>query len=149
MVMQRLTELEEPTPEQPLPIVRVCWDELFRFLSNLLKPKKTRAWSALGNLDAETSTEYKKVFEETVPDGFEGVLNEISLYSSRPDTTQWQLTIVEEVQFTDKKIYTSLSLPYRGVTINTQQKLTLKAKTDGTATDIAGSLSGQLRFLGG
>jgi len=149
MVLQRLKELEEPLPEQPFPIVRVCWDELFRFLRDLFKPRKTRAWSALGNLDAETSTEYKTVFVETVPSDFEGILNEISLYSSRPDTTQWALVIIEEVQFINKKIYTSLSLPFRGVTVNTLQKITLKAKTDGVATNIAGSLTGQLHYLGG
>ncbi|GAJ03953.1 unnamed protein product, partial [marine sediment metagenome] len=37
MVMQRLKERE--TEQQPLPIVRVCWDELFDFLRKLFKPK--------------------------------------------------------------------------------------------------------------
>ncbi|GAJ08453.1 unnamed protein product, partial [marine sediment metagenome] len=34
MVMQRLnslTDQEEP-PQQPAPIIRVCWDDLFAFL---------------------------------------------------------------------------------------------------------------------
>lgn len=149
MAMERLgTSENETPPEQPLPIVRVCWDELFAFLRQMFRPKATKAWTALGNLPAETSTEYKIVFETKVPSGFEGVLNEISLFSSRADTTQWELVIVEAVQFTDKKIYTSLTLPYGGITIHTDQKIVLKAKTDGTATDIAGSLSGQLRYLG-
>ncbi|MBA7536305.1 hypothetical protein ES705_28568 [subsurface metagenome] len=147
MVMQRLKE--EETPEQPLPIVRVCWDELFDFLRKLFHPKAAKAWTALGNLDAETATDYKKVFEAIVPDDFEGSLNEISLYSSRPDTTLWALVIVEEVQFSDKLIYASLTLPYGGMTVHTKQKILLTAKTDGTATDIAGSLSGQLHYLGG
>lgn len=149
MVMERLgTRANEAPPQQPLPIVRVCWDELFEFLTNLFRPKATKAWTALGNLPAATSTVYKTVFEAKVPSGFEGVLNEISLFSSRPDTTEWELTIVADVQFTDKKIYTSLTLPYRGTIIHTEQKITLKAKTDGTATNIAGSLAGQLRYLG-
>ncbi|GAI69887.1 unnamed protein product [marine sediment metagenome] len=147
MVMQRLKE--EETPEQPLPIVRVCWDELFNFLRRLFKPKTARAWTELGNLPAETSTNYKKVFEAVVPAGFEGSLNEVSLYSSRPDTTLWALVIVEEVQFSDKRIYASLTLPYGGITIRTEQKVLLMAKTDGTATDIAGSLTGQLLYLEG
>ncbi|MBA7591616.1 hypothetical protein ES708_33776 [subsurface metagenome] len=145
--MQRLSE--RPTEQQPLPIVRVCWDELFDFLRKLFKPRAAKAWTDLGNLDAETATEYKKVFEAIVPDGFEGSLNEISLYSSRPDSTLWVLVIVEEIQFTDKRIYASLTLPYGGLTIHTNQKILLAAKTDGTATDIAGSLSGQLHYLGG
>ncbi len=146
MVMPRLSE--KKTEQQPLPVVRVCWDELFEFLRSLFHPKAAKAWTALGNLDAETATDYKKVFEAIVPDGFEGSLNEISLYSSRPDTTLWALVIVEEVQFSDKRIYTSLTLPYGGMTIHTNQKILLMAKTDGTATDIAGSLAGRLIYLG-
>lgn len=151
-MMPRLTQevdQEEAPPQQPLTIVRVCWDELFAFLRLLFKPKAVKAWTALGNLDTETVTEYKTVFEATVPNGFEGILNEIALYSSRANTTLWQLTIVEEVQFTDKRVYASLSLPYRGLKVLTNQKITLKAKTDGTATDIAGSLAGQLQYIGG
>jgi hypothetical protein len=147
MVMQRLRETE--TEQQPLPIVRVCWDELFKFLRDLFKPRAAKAWSVLENLDAETATDYKKVFEAIVPDDFEGSLNEISLFSSRPDSTLWVLVIVEEIQFTEKRIYASLTLPYGGLTIHTNQKILLAAKTDGTATDIAGSLSGQLHYLGG
>ncbi|GAJ14533.1 unnamed protein product, partial [marine sediment metagenome] len=52
MVMQRLREPE--TPEQPLPVVRVCWDELFKFLRDLFHPRAAKAWSVLENLDAET-----------------------------------------------------------------------------------------------
>jgi len=147
MVMQRLKE--PPAPEQPLPVFRVCWDELFKFLRDLFKPKAAKAWTALGNLDASVVTKYTKVFEAVVPADFEGSLNEISLYSSRPDTTLWVLVIVEEVQFSDRRIYASLTLPYGGITIHTEQKIVLLAKTDGVATDIAGSLSGQLRYLGG
>ena len=147
MVMPRLKERE--TEQQPLPVVRVCWDDLFKFLQKLFRPKASKPWTELGNLDASVVTNYAKVFEAVVPDGFEGKLNEISLYSSRPDTTQWELTIVEEVQFTGKRIYTSLTLPYGGMSIATLQKITLSAKTDGVATDIAGTLTGELVYLGG
>jgi len=146
MVMQRLKE--PPTPEQPLPLVRVCWDELFKFLRDLFRPKAAKAWTAFGNLDASVVTNYTKVFEAIVPDGFEGRLNEISLYSSRPDTTLWVLVIIEEAQFSDKRIYQSLTLSYGGMTIATLQKITVVAKTDGTATDIAATLTGELVYLG-
>ncbi len=145
-MMPRLGEQE--TEQQPLPMVRVCWDELFAFLKKLFKPKASKPWTAFGNLDAETSTNYKKVFEAIVPDSFEGKLNEISLYSSNPDTTQWVLTIVEEVQFVDKRIYQSLTLPYGGMSIATLQKITVGAKTNGTATNIAATLTGELVYLG-
>jgi len=146
-MLQRLQE--EKPPEQDLPILRVCWDDLFDFLRKLLKPRTVRAWTALGNLDASVVTDYAKVMEATVPSDFEGSLNEISLYSSRPDTTLWTLVIVEEVQFTGKRIYSSLTLAYGGTVIRTNQKIVLFAKTDGSATDLAGSLTGQLQYLGG
>ncbi|MBA7621326.1 hypothetical protein ES703_28686 [subsurface metagenome] len=139
--------IDNELPQQPLPVVGVCWDELFAFLQKLFRPRASKPWTALGNLDASVVTEYAIVFVAIVPDSFEGRLNEISLFSSRPDTTQWELTVVEEVQFTGKKIYTSLTLPYGGMSIATLQKITLKAKTDGTATNIAGSLTGELVYI--
>ncbi len=148
MVMPRLGVADETPPQQPLPVVRVCWDELFEFLRSLFHPKAAKAWTALNNLDAETSTNYKEVLTVVVPASFEGILDCISLYSSRPDATQWQLEISGQEQFTDKKIYVTLSLDYGGLVIHTDQKIFVKAKTDGTATDIVAVLSGQLRYLG-
>lgn len=146
MVMQRLRE--KPGEQQRLPVFTVCWDELFAFLRDLLKPKKARAWSALGNLDASVVTNYTKVFETEVPEGFEGHLAEISLYSSNPDTTQWFLEISGEEQFKDKRIYQSLTLSYGGLVIHTLQKIIVRAKTAGVATNIAASLTGNLQYLG-
>lgn len=134
-------------PQQDLPIIRLCWDPLFAFLRTLVKRKPTKAWTALGNLHAETSTDYKKVFEAVVPDDFEGLLQDISLYSSRGDATQWELKIVEEVQFTDKRTYVALTLNYAGMVIRAESKVVVRAKTDGTATNIAASLGGELRYL--
>ena len=147
MVMPRLSE-RGTEPEQPLPVVRVCWDELFNFLQKLFHPKAARAWTVLEHLDAETSTNYKLVFETQVESGFEGVLDMITLYSDRPDATQWYLEIAGQVQFTDKKAFVALTLSYSGLTIHTEQKIKLGVKTDGVATKITGGLSGQLRFLG-
>jgi len=149
MTLQKLLEEEKEPPQQPLPIIRLCWDPLFTFLRNLVKRKPTKAWTALGNLHAETSTDYKAVFEAVVPDGFEGLLQDISLYSSQGDVTQWELTIVEQVQFVDKRTYVALTLNYAGMVIRAEQKVTLKAKTDGVATNIVASLTGELRYLAG
>ncbi|MBA7644151.1 hypothetical protein ES703_51888 [subsurface metagenome] len=145
-MLPRLSE-RETTPEQPLPIVRVCWDDLFKFLRDLFHPRAAKAWTLLGNLDASVVTNYTKVFEALVESGFEGVLDMITLYSSRADVTQWYLEIAGQVQFTDKLTYAALTLSYGGLTIHTNQKIKLMAKTDGSATDISGALSGQLRFL--
>ena len=146
MAMPRLSERE--TEEQPLPIVRVCWDELFAFLQKLFHPKAAKAWTVLHHLEAETTTKYKLVFETKVESGFEGILDMITLYSDRPSATQWYLEIAGQEQFTDKKAFVALTLSYSGLTIHTEQKVKLMVKTDGVATNITGGLSGQLRFLG-
>ncbi|MBW8017880.1 MAG: hypothetical protein FVQ82_17050 [Planctomycetes bacterium] len=146
-----LAEPETRQETQPgLPILSLCWDPLFAFLIRFLKPLRPRKpIIILANLDAETSTNYKTVFSWEIEAGFEGILNEICLYSSRPDTTQWVLTISDQEQFKDKKIYQSLTLPWKELPIIAGQKVLLQAKTDGTATDIAGCLAGELRFLTG
>ena len=105
-------------------------------------------WTKLGNLDAETSTFYKVVFSAEVPPDFKGELQEISLFSNRPEATDWRLKVVEEVLFEDKKIYSSLTLPYNNRVIHTFQKVIVWAKTDGVATNIAASLTGELIYLG-
>ncbi|MBA7529935.1 hypothetical protein ES705_22134 [subsurface metagenome] len=151
MTMRSLLD-QEPGPEQPqqpIPITGICWDPLFNFLHRFFKPLRPRKPVViLANLPAETSTNYKLVFFWVVEAGFEGVLNEISLYSSHPDTTEWYLTISDTEQFKDKKIYASLTLPWKELPIIAGQKVVLQAKTDGTATDIAGSLVGEERYLG-
>jgi len=147
MVMPRISE-RETEPEQPLPVVRVCWDELFKFLQDLFHPKAAKAWTILEHLAAETTTKYKLVFEATVESGFEGVLDMITFYSDRGAATQWYLEIAGQEQFTDKLTFVALTLSYSGLTIHTEQKVKLMVKTDGVATNITGGLSGQLRFLG-
>jgi len=139
---------EQPPPQQDLPLVRICWDELFAFLRSLFRPKRIRPKTILENLAAETTTSFKTVFLWEVPEGFEGGLEEISMYSSRPATTRWLLLISEQEQFNDKTIHTTLTLPYGDVTIHTGQKVILRARTtDGVATDIDGSLTGEERYL--
>ena len=140
----------EQEPQQGLPILRLCWDPLFSFFIRFFKPLRPRKPIViLENLPAETGTNYKTVFSWEIEAGFEGILNEICLYSSRPDTTQWILTISDQEQFKDKRIYQSLTLPWKELPIIAGQKVLLQAKTDGTATDIAGCLVGELRFLTG
>ena len=145
-MMPRLSQ-RETEPEQPLPLFRVCWDELFKFLRDLFHPKAAKAWTILESLDAETSTNYKQVFKTQVEAGFEGVLDMITLYSDRPTATQWYLEIAGQAQFSNKKAHAALTLSYGGLTIHTEQEIKLMVKTDGVATNISGGLSGQLRYL--
>ncbi|MBA7606164.1 hypothetical protein ES703_13304 [subsurface metagenome] len=145
--------LAEPGTEeetQPgLPILSLCWDPLFAFLTRFFKPKVAKAWTVLHHLEAETSTNYKLVFKAEVEAGFEGALDMITLYSDRPAATQWRLEIVSQEQFVDKKTFVALTLSYNGLTIRANQVIKLMVKTDGVATNISGGLSGQLRYLGG
>ena len=153
MSLRSALGLAEPGTEeetQPgLPILSLCWDPLFNFLIRFFKPlRPMKAWTALHYLEAETSTNYKLVFETEVEAGFEGILDMITLYSDRPAATQWRLEIVGLEQFKDKKTFVALTLSYNGLTIRAGQVIKLMVKTDGVATNITGGLSGQLRFLG-
>jgi len=154
MTIRSALGLEKPgvgeEPQQDLPIIRLCWDPLFNFFIRFFKPLRPRkAIVILENLAAEVSTNYKTVFSWEIEADFEGILNEICLYSEHPDTTQWFLTISDQEQFKDKKIYQSLTLPWKELPIFAGQKVILQAKTDGVATDIAGCLVGELRLLTG
>jgi len=152
MSLRSALGLEEPAvnqePQPGLPILSLCWDPLFAFLSRFFKPKVSKAWTVLHYLEAETSTNYKLVFETKVEAGFEGILDMITLYSDRPSATQWRLEIVSQEQFVDKKTFVALTLSYNGLTIRAEQDIKLMVKTDGVATNISGGLSGQLRYLG-
>ncbi|MBA7553160.1 hypothetical protein ES705_45747 [subsurface metagenome] len=57
--------------------------------------------------------------------------------------------IAGQEQFAGKKIFVTLTLNYGGLTIHTEQEIILWAKTDGAATNIAASLTGELRYLEG
>ena len=138
---------EGESPPQDAPIYRLCWDELFNFIKKVLATKPMRVWAILGNIDASVVTEYTVVFTTTIPEGFQGLLEHISLYSSRGDATQWQLETPAGEQFTDKKIYAAHTFSFEGVPIRTLQKITVRAKTDGVATNIAASLTGKLFYI--
>jgi len=146
---------ENPGPGQEtqpgLTIVQLCWDPLFAFFIRFFKPLRPRkAIVILENLAAETTTNFKKVFSWEVESGFEGIINEISLVSSRFDTTEWKLTISGQEQFTGKKIHASLTLPWKELPIFAGQKVVLEARTtDGVATNIDGCLIGEMRLLTG
>ena len=144
-----LAEEDTGLETQPgLPILSLCWDPLFAFLTRFFKPKVAKAWTVLNHLEGEISTSYKLVFSTKVEAGFEGILDMITLYSDRPDATQWRLEIVGQEQFVDKKTFVALTLSYNGLTIRAEQDIKLMVKTDGVATNICGGLSGQLRYLG-
>ena len=104
----------------------------------------------LGNLEAETSQGYKVLLSWEIPEDFEGILNEISLYTSRGSTSQWFITIADQALIKNKKIHTSLTLPWKELPLITGTKVVVSAKTtDGVATDFDACLTGELRYLAG
>ncbi|MBA7545184.1 hypothetical protein ES705_37548 [subsurface metagenome] len=134
---------DKPDPQQEIPIVRICWDDLFAFLRKLLKPRTAKPVTKLYN-QSITSTKMIKAIEWIIPDSVQGELAEISLYSDRFPTTRFEVMIAKEKQLTDQQIETVLSLPYRDLPIMSLQEVKISARTtDGVATQINISLIGK------
>ena len=150
MCLSNLLDQEEP-PQQPVPITRVCWDELFAFLQNLFKPRAARPYV---NLDRVTTTkqEYVKVVEWVVANDFKGELEGVTLNcpdSADFDNTHWKLEIAAQEKFKDKYIGTSLTLCFGGCEIQTKQSVVLWGKSvTGVAIKMDGAIYGKEIFLG-
>ena len=151
MSMPRLSTEEEEAPQQAIPIVRVCWDELFKFLQNLLKPKTARPYV---NLDRVTTTkqEYVKVVEWKVASDFKGELEGVTLNCpvvADYDNTHWKLEVAAQVKFKDKYIGTALTLGFGGCEVHTDQTVTLWGKSvTGVAVKMDGAIYGKEIYLG-
>ncbi|MBA7532982.1 hypothetical protein ES705_25217 [subsurface metagenome] len=142
---------QEPPPQQDIPITRVCWDELFAFLQNLLKPKAARPYV---NLDRVTTTkqEYVKVIEWVVANDFKGELEGVAFNCpviADYANTLWGLEIASQVKFKDKYIGSSLTLCFGGCEIHTQQSVVLWGKSaTGLAVKMDGAIYGREIQLG-
>ena len=117
-------------PQQDIPLVRVCWDDLFAFLRDLLKPKLARPYA---NVKRHTTVgvEYEKVVEWALTEQYRGELEGVSL--SCPNSgdyanTLWKLVVAEEIKFKDAYIGTALTLAFGGCGIYSGQKVTIWAK---------------------
>ncbi|MBA7494200.1 hypothetical protein ES702_04773 [subsurface metagenome] len=103
----------------------------------------------LQNLEAETTTNYKGLLSWEIPADCEGILNEISLYTSRGNTSQWFVIIADQEIVKDRKIHTTLTIPWAELPLIAGTKVIIRARTtDGVATDFDAYLSGELRYLG-
>ncbi|GAI82973.1 unnamed protein product [marine sediment metagenome] len=150
MTMPNLLDQETP-PQQPVPITRVCWDELFAFLIRFLKPLRPRKPVVVMNsLEAETITEYKQLVSWVIPADYEGILNEISLYTSSGDKGVFFVQVADQELLKDQKIPPKvLTLPWKELPLLAGIKILVAVKTsDGTATDFAATITGELRYLG-
>ena len=146
-----LVESETGEETQPgLPILSLCWDPLFRFLIRFLKPLRPRRPIVISKcLEAETAQAYKPLATWEIPAEYEGILNEISLYTSLGDKGLFQLIIADQDIIKDVKIPPkTLTLPWKELPINSTAKIIILVKTtDGTATDFAATITGELRYL--
>lgn len=103
----------------------------------------------LENLEAETTQNYKQVLSWEIPADCEGIINEVSLYSSRCSTSQWLVIIADQEIVKDRKIHTTLTIPWPELPLVAGTKVIIRARTtDGVATDLDAFLSGELRYLG-
>jgi len=140
---------EEPT--QPgLPILSLCWDPLFAFLIRFLKPLRPRKPVVVMNtLEGETTTNYKELVSWEIPVDYEGILNEISLYTSLGAKGVFFVRVADQELFKDQKIHAqALTLPWKELPLIAGNKVIVQVKTtDGTATDFDATITGELRYL--
>jgi len=146
--------LDDPGTDQEtqpgLPVLSLCWDPLFAFLIRFLKPLRPRKPVVVMNsLEAETITSYKLLLSWEIPVDYEGILNEISLYTSSGAKGLFFVQVADQVLFKDRKILSQvLTLPWKELPLIAGNKVIVAVKTtDGTATDFDGTITGELRYL--
>ena len=147
-----LAEPETGEETQPgLPILSLCWDPLFAFLIRFLKPLRPRKPVVVMNsLEAETTTNYKLLVSWEIPADYEGILNEISLYTSDGAKGLFFVRVADQELLKDQKILPGvITLPWKELPLLAGIKVIVTVKTtDGTATDFDATITGELRYLG-
>ena len=103
----------------------------------------------LENLEADITIIYKELLSWEIPPDCEGILNEISLYTSRGSTSQWFIISADQEIIKDKKIHVPLTIPWKELPLVAGTKVIIRVRTtDGVATDFDACLTGELRYLG-
>ena len=149
MVLPRELQPLAYPPQSIQGIFNICWNELFEELGRYARPIGRRKPALRGgNLVAEVVQEYKPLLSWEVSQESEGVIHEISLYTSRPDTSRFRLMIADEVQFEDFIIHTgTLTIPMMQQPVATKAKVVILAKTtDGVATNFDAFIDADERF---
>ncbi|MBA7512103.1 hypothetical protein ES705_04104 [subsurface metagenome] len=146
-----LAEPETGEETQPgLPILSICWDPLFAFLIRFFKPLRPRKpVVVINNLEGETTTNYKQLVKWEIPADYEGILNEISLYTSQAAKGVFFVQVADQELLKDQKIHAkTLTLPWKELPLRSGTKVIVQVKTtDGTATDFDACITGELRYL--
>jgi len=134
-----------------LPILSLCWDPLFAFLIRFFKPLRSRKpVVVMNNLEGETTQNYKKLVSWEIQADYEGILNEISLYTSDGAKGVFFVQVADQELLKDQKIHPkTLTLPWKELPLIAGTKVVVSVKTtDGTATDFDACITGELRYLG-
>lgn len=136
---------DETPPQQPYPIVRVCWDELFTFLRtwfNKAKAYREKMIVLLGRYSG-AATSYQELAKWTVsPECIKGKLGHISLACSDYDAASWWIKI-GAVELLDKQIVTALSFVFGDQDLLPNDQVIVYGKTDGTATKFNAAIVGK------
>jgi len=145
--------IEPGTGEETQPgltIVSLCWDPLFNFLIRFFKPLRPRKpVVAINTLEASVVTNYTLLVSWEIPVDYEGVLNEISLYTSQGSKGVFFVQVADQELLKDQKIHPgTLTLPWKELPLISGTKVIVMVKTsDGTATDFNACITGELRYL--
>ena len=146
-----LAETETGEGTQPgLTIISLCWDPLFAFLIRFIKPLRPRKpVVVINNFEGETTLNYKELVSWEIPVGYEGILNELSLYTSRGSTSLFFIQVADQELLKDQKVHPGvLTLPWKELPLIAGTKVFVHVKTtDGIATDFDACITGELRYL--
>lgn len=87
---------------------------------------------------------YQEVVKWTVSTGKSGELKEVSMVSDTLDKTYWKLTVGDDLQFEDKIIQASLTLPFPDNKLSEKTVVLLECKSsDGSSITADGMITGR------
>ena len=125
-------------PPQQLPIVKVCWDDLFAFLRTWFSKVKDFAEKPIleiGRYSGALGT-YQKLAEwEVSPACNRGLLNEITIACDDYSVLTVKFQIAGKV-VADKSILTALTLPYRDLKLRPNERVIVWGHSDGATAII-------------
>jgi len=151
---QRLGLEEEPTPppQQPAPIVRVCFDDLINFVKKWFPQKapdvKLQRPILVLNRYSGNSSKWQKVVEWQVAEGGEGRLKDLCLWCD--DYTPLEIwLLVGGVDVKGKKIAAPLNIPFTDLRLLSGAQVIVWCKSDGaTAINFDALIHGTEMLLG-
>ena len=124
-------------------MVRVCYDDLFRFLQELAHPTG-KPFTLPGHYSGSATT-YQTVLDYEVPADYELDVDFITLFSDAWSNTVWKLAIADISHLDGDTFQTSITLTWRNATVRSRQRVLLQCKSSSGAIAIDAVLTGNLR----